>query len=88
MFEQFERGVREIREQRILEKHDESVDGEHRVPERNDSHTAITFPSPREEAEYTQACSEDEDTQTDVLFEELSEWHTFYLYTQPVRRAR
>jgi len=62
-------------EQRVLEKHDEPVDGEHHVPECDNSHPTITFPSPRKETEYTQTCSEDEDTETDVLFEELSEGH-------------
>ncbi|KAA9401113.1 MULTISPECIES: FAD:protein FMN transferase [unclassified Haloarcula] len=41
----------------------------------DDSHATITFSAPREEAEDAEAPSEDEDTETDVLFEELREWH-------------
>ncbi|WP_158294465.1 MULTISPECIES: hypothetical protein [Halorubrum] len=75
MFEQFERRVREIGEQKVFEKHDEPIDGKHRVPERDDSHLDITFPSPREETEEAEPPSEDEDAETDILFKELSEYH-------------
>src|SRR6056297_1417368 len=60
----------------MFEKHDESVDGKQDVPESDNLHPAVALTSPREVAECTESCSEDEDTEADVLFEELSEWHT------------
>jgi hypothetical protein len=59
----------------MLQKHDESVEGKHRVSECDDSHTNITFPSPGEEAEYTQASGDDKNSKTDVLFEEFNKCH-------------